>query len=83
MTLQNLFTNMKSGKPYFTLVVYDTENKQWYNEFGDYDKECVAWEMDDYIHGYMDVKPKNIKILKTLDDPNSIQTAINKLNEAV
>jgi len=74
---------MKSGKPYFTLVVYDTEHKQWYNEFGDYDKECVAWEMDDYIHGYMDVKPKNIKILKTLDDPNSIQTAINKLNEAV
>lgn len=83
MTLQNLFENMKSGEPYYTMVVYDPEFKQWYNEFGDYDKECVAYEMDDYIHGFMDVKPKHIKILKTADNPNSIQAAINKLNEAV
>ena len=83
MTLQNLFENMKSGEPYYTMVVYDPEFKQWYNEFGDYDKECVAYERDSYIHGFMDVKPKNIKILKTRDNPNSIQAAINKLNKAV
>ena len=44
MTLQNLFTNMKSGEPYYTMVVYDPELKQCYNEFGDYDKDCVAYE---------------------------------------
>ena len=92
MTLQNLFADMEeveqakrdqqieTGKPYFTLVVYDTEYKQWINEFGDYDKECVADEMDEYILGYLDVKPKHVKILKTSDNQQAIDAAINKLN---
>ena len=78
MNLENEVLN--TGKKYFTLVVYDIEHKQWFNEFGDYDKECVADEMDEYIHGYHDIKPKHVKILKTLDDQKSIDAAINKLN---
>ena len=89
MTLQNLFADMEeveqakrdrqieTGKPYFTLVVYDPEFKQWYNEFGDYDKECVADEMEEC---FFEVKPKHVKILKTSDNQQAIDAAINKLN---
>ena len=73
---------LKTGEKYFTLVVYDIEQKQWINEFGDYDKKYVVEEMDEYIHGYLNIKRKNIKILKTLDDQKSIDAAINKLNGA-
>ena len=83
MTNMNLENEIfETGENYFTLVVYDIEHKQWFNEFGDYDKECVADEMDDYIHGYLDIKPKHVKILKTSDNQKEIDAAITKLNGA-
>tara|TARA_B100001057_G_scaffold389377_1_gene397079 strand:- start:494 stop:748 length:255 start_codon:yes stop_codon:yes gene_type:complete len=70
-----------NGQKYFTLAVYCELNKKWFNEFGDYDKEYVADEIYDLIHGYQDIKPKHIKLLKTTDDQKSIDAAIDKLNE--
>ena len=78
MNLENEI--FETGETYYTLVVYDIEHKQWFNEFGDYDKQCVAEEMDEYIYGYHDIKPKNIKILKTTDNQKDIDSAITKLN---
>ena len=71
---------LRNGETYFTLAVYCELNKKWFNEFGDYDKEYVAEEMDELIHGYQDIKPKHIKILATKDDQKSIDVAIDRLN---
>lgn len=78
MNLENEIFN--TGEKYYTLVVYDIEHKQWFNEFGDYDKDCVADEMDEYTNGYLDIKPKNVKIIKTTDNQKDIDAAITKLN---
>tara|TARA_X000001388_G_scaffold28532_1_gene20102 strand:+ start:300 stop:515 length:216 start_codon:yes stop_codon:yes gene_type:complete len=65
---------------YYTLAVYDTEAKKWFNDFGDYEKSLVVEEMENLIWSYLEVKPKHIKILKTNHDQQSIDAAINKLN---
>ena len=75
MNLENEI--FETGKPYFTLVVYDTEDKQWINEFSDYDKQSILDEMDEC---FFEVKPKHLKILKTSDNQKEIDAAINKLN---
>ena len=75
MNLENEI--FETGKPYFTLVVYDTEDKQWINEFSDYDKQSILDEMDEC---FFEVKPKHSTLLTSSDNQKEIDAAINKLN---
>ena len=65
---------------YYTLAVYDTDLKNWYVEFVADSKTIVSEERQSLIEGYLNIKPKHTKILKTGGDQQSIDAAIAKLN---
>lgn len=46
---------------YYTLFVYDTDNRAWHNEFGDYTRESILEEIDS---SYYYTKKKHLKIIK-------------------
>lgn len=46
---------------YYTLFVYDTDNRAWHNEFGDYTRESILEEID---CSYYYTKKKHLKIIK-------------------
>lgn len=46
---------------YYTLFVYDTDNRAWHNEFGDYTRESILEEID---CSYYYTKKKHLKIVK-------------------
>lgn len=70
-------------RPYFTLAVRDypakgATNRKWGPEFGDYDRETVEAELEDWRRNY----PANcLKIIRTeTDDQRAIENAIRNLN---
>lgn len=64
---------------YYTLLSRNDDN-QWVIEFGDYSKENVQSELNDYRdQGY---KKKNLKIISTGTTQNAINEAVAKLNGA-
>jgi hypothetical protein len=65
-------------KTYYTLVI--REGGHWAPEFGDYALKTVDEEMDCLSD---DHKRKDMKIIATLDDQNSIDVKVAELNGAV
>lgn len=64
------------AKKYFSLVV--KEDGRWSVQFGDYDRECVESERDDYAdRGH---KASALRILATADSQAAIDLAVGKLN---
>lgn len=70
---------MAARKPrkYFTLVQQDTDGV-WSIQFGDYDRSCVEFELDE-IH-YQGAPKKTLRILTTANDQPSINAAVAKIN---
>jgi len=62
-------------KTYYTLAVRAED--QWCPEFGDYDLKTIDEEMDCLSDDY---KRKDLKIIATLDDQQSIDAKIAELN---
>lgn len=66
---------------YYTLVTRDHAGAKWFPQFGDYDREAVEFEQDDYVHGSAGIKKINTKIVKTKTVRRSdVDAAIAKLN---
>jgi len=64
------------ARKYFTLAV--REAGQWSPQFGDYDRETVEAERDDYRdHGH---KVRDLRIVQSGDTQAAIDAAIAKLN---
>ena len=61
---------------YFTLLVRFDEFDSWSIQFGDYDRETVLAESEEYSGGCYATK-----IILTYDDQASIDAMVNKLNE--
>ena len=59
-------TKVANGKPYFILAVRD-ERGVWGVEFGDYDKETVQGERDDYIGKYEETADGKGRTLRARD----------------
>jgi len=64
---------------YYTLLIREASFDPWEIAFGDYEKECVQGELEDYRdHDY---KAKNLRIVKTRTARQSeIDTILRKLN---
>jgi len=64
---------------YFTLLQRDPNDGKWGIEFGDYDRETVEAERDDYRdHG---AKARDLKIVRTDNArTSSIMPIVNALN---
>jgi hypothetical protein len=77
-------------RPYFTLAVRThfealdgTKTSVWSAEFGDYDKEVVESERDDWLDSvWREPAPKagDLKIVRSDSTQDSINAAIAKLN---
>lgn len=67
---------------YYTLLVRDNNKDYWITAFGDYDKETVEFERQDYIESYHGFyNKKNTKIVKTRTARQSeIDNVLKKLN---
>lgn len=64
------------AKRYYTLAV--REDGQWTAQFGDYDRETVQAELDDYVdHDY---RKRDLRIVQSNDDQASIMNAVARLN---
>lgn len=67
---------------YYTLVTRDHAGATWFPQFGDYDKEAVVFEQDDYVTGSAMMKRSNTKIIKTKTVRRcDVDAAIAKLNQ--
>lgn len=71
----------RPARRYFVLVLHDAEFNRWGVEFGDYDRECVQSELDDYRD--KGVAKRFLRILTTLDRQADIDAAVAKLNAAL
>ena len=67
-------------KTYYTLAIQWEKGDRYSPEFGDYDLETVNDERDDLLNSWYDLKPKQIKVIKTDCSLASIDEAISKLN---
>lgn len=66
------------ARPYYVLLVRDCSdggNGDWTIEFGDYDRDCVADELDDCVEGYRSIPRRWCKIVRV---PSDTQEAIDK-----
>lgn len=63
---------------YYTLCIREFDTGVWSAEFGDYDRECVAFELDDMAQHQH--KRKNMKIIKSAPTQKAINEAVTKLN---
>jgi hypothetical protein len=70
-------------RTYYTLAVQWERGDLYSQEFGDYDLECVNDEREDMLNSYYDLKPKQIKIIKSDHSQSSIDEAISRLNSAL
>ena len=68
---------------YYILAVYHINKNKWFLDYGDYDKSNVEYEVYTLTNSDWNVKRKHTKIIKTLDDQQSIENEINKLNEGI
>lgn len=61
---------------YYTLCMY--EHGKWRPEFGDYERDTVKAELDDFRdHG---VKAKDLRIIVTDDTSAGVEDGVAKLN---
>jgi hypothetical protein len=67
-------------KTYYYLAIQWEKGDRYMPEFGDYDLECVEDERDYYLESSYDLKPKQIKIIKSDGTQSSLDQAIAKLN---
>jgi hypothetical protein len=66
------------AKAYFTLITRDNPASNWVVEFGDWDRDVVLSERDDYRdHG---VKARDLKIIASDGKQASIDAKVNLLN---
>jgi hypothetical protein len=67
------------SRPYFMLFV--REDGVWVPEFGDYERQIVVDEMEDYHHGYRNVKKKDMKVMRLASGKrlvvDAVQAALN------
>lgn len=68
------------ARRYHTLAV--REDGRWAPQFGDYDRETVEAERDDYRHGSQGIKARDLRIVTTGPTQADIDAAIAKLNAA-
>lgn len=69
------------GKAYHSLLLNDAPagtEPHWSIEFGDYDRETVEAERDEYLRDY---PAKRLKIIRTGDGQADIEAAVAKLND--
>ena len=66
-------------KTYYTLAV--KTDGIWGPEFGDYELEVVAQELEDMYYCYDGLKKAHCEILRTTDDQPAIDAAVALLNE--
>lgn len=67
-------------KLYYTLCVRLDGEQRWCAEFGDYDKDVVEAELQDYRDSYH--KKKNLQIIATGDSQSDIDQGVSELNSA-
>lgn len=66
------------SRTYYTLVTLDDNDGYWKPQFGDYNRETVEYERDDYKdNGY---SSRELKIIRTGDKQADINEAVTKLN---
>lgn len=68
----------RKPRPYFTLAV--RIDGRWSPEFGDFDRETVEAERQDYRDH--DHKARDLKIITTAAGGRAVMDAIDKLNNA-
>lgn len=67
------------SRRYFTLAVY--ENGRWGPQFGDYDRETVKYELEDYVdQGH---RRKHLRIIETGNKQVDVNAGIEALNKVV
>ncbi|WP_448955737.1 hypothetical protein [Labrys neptuniae] len=73
----------RKPRPYHCLLTRQTvnifEGPQWFLEFGDYDRDAVEFEREEYRHSF-GYPAKNLRIITTSDRQADIDAAIAKLN---
>lgn len=69
---------MANRRTYYTLAV--REGGVFAPQFGDYDRETVAQELEDLLDGYDAPRRKDCRILKTTDRQSDIESAVAALN---
>lgn len=83
--LDKLKAYVETAKSYYTLVVYEPEYNKWAPQFGDYDKETVKEEMQDYKDA--DQKRPKKNQMKIITTPSAHQKLVDaevfKLNQAL
>lgn len=80
---QNYIKDTSAKRKYYALVVWNTRDKTWEVEFGDYDKKTVIQERKDYHDSgsNYDVLKKNTKVVEVDGDMQAdIEAMIKKLN---
>ena len=70
-------------KAYFTLAIQWNKGENFSPEFGDFDIDCVKDERDDVLGSYYDLKPNQLKIIKTCGTQSAIDQAIHQLNSTL
>ncbi|MNZ81401.1 hypothetical protein D3C78_1000650 [compost metagenome] len=65
-------------KAYYSLLSREDDASPWTIEFGDYDKECVESEKEEYRD--KGVKATNLKIIRTDDSQAAINAKVAQLN---
>jgi hypothetical protein len=69
-------------KTYYTIAIQWERGDRFSPEFGDYDYECIIDEREDMMYSY-DLKPSQVKIIKTDGTMPAIEQAIEKINSAL
>lgn len=72
---ENTVTNRK----YWTLACRDPDTGRWSPQFGDYDKNVVVQERDDYKDAGT-YKPKDMVVVSHNDTPGALNIEIERLN---
>lgn len=66
------------AKQYYSLLV--REAGRWAVQFGDYDKEIVNAERDDYRDGSQGIKAKDMRVVATKGTQAAIDAEVARLN---
>lgn len=69
-------------RPYYLLMIRQGDCAEWFQEFGDFDRETVQYELEDYRdHDY---RAQDLKIIKAPSaKPKDCQAAIARLNAKI
>lgn len=72
------------SRPYFSLLQFEPDLDgpgSWGVQFGDYDRQTVEDELDDYAHS--GIKRKNLRIIRTGDKQADIEAKVAEINRLV